>query len=92
MTKPAARFFLTRRDALELRRIHARSRREWGDDIARRYIAGLYAAMRHFVIYDVIEQGIVVLTLQHQMRDIETLIAQLDPALLAEVEALKRRM
>ena len=34
-----ARFFLTRNAALDLRRIHARSRREWGDDVADRYLA-----------------------------------------------------
>jgi plasmid stabilization system protein ParE len=46
MTEPAARFFLTRRAAFDLRAIHARSRREWGEDVADRYLAGLYAAMR----------------------------------------------
>jgi plasmid stabilization system protein ParE len=117
MTEPVARFFLTRRAALDLRSIHTRSRREWGEDVADRYIADLYAAMRnaaanpgagrlrqyrstpflmisaqrHFVIYDVIPQGIVVLTLQHQVRDIETLVAELTPAFLSEVERLKRK-
>ncbi|MBS0213184.1 MAG: type II toxin-antitoxin system RelE/ParE family toxin [Proteobacteria bacterium] len=97
---PAA-FFLTRNAALDLRRIHARSRREWGDDVADRYLADLYAAMsdaaanpekgrlrqhraapflmvavrQHFVIYDLVPQGIAVLTVQHQVRDIETLVA-----------------
>lgn len=117
ITEPAARLFLTRRAALDLRSIHARSRREWGDDVADRYVSNLYAAMknvaanpeagrlrqhrsapflmipaqRHFVIYDVIPQGIAVLTLQHQVRGIETLIAELTPAFLAEVERLKRK-
>jgi hypothetical protein len=45
---------------------------------------------RHFVIYDIIPRGIAVLTVQHQVRDIETLIAELMPAFLAEVERLKR--
>ncbi|WP_341643795.1 type II toxin-antitoxin system RelE/ParE family toxin [Thauera sp. SDU_THAU2] len=117
MTKPAARFFLTRRAALDLRSIHARSRREWGNDVADRYVSDLYAAMkdtaanpetgrlrqyrsapflmtpaqRHFLIYDVIPQGIAVLTLQHQARDIEALITELTPAFLAEIESLKRK-
>ena len=47
-------------------------------------------AQRHFVIYDIIPQGIAVLTVQHQVRGIETLIAELMPAFLAEVERLKR--
>jgi plasmid stabilization system protein ParE len=115
MTKPAAHFFLTRRAAIDLRSIHARSRREWGEEIADRYIADLYAVMqkaatdteagrlrqhrsapflmipvqRHFVIYDIIPRGIAVLTLLHQARDIETLITELTPRFLAEVERLK---
>lgn len=117
MTQPAACFFLTSRAALDLRSIHARSRREWGDDVADRYVADLYAALknvaanpeagrlrrhrsapflmvpaqRHFVIYDVIPQGIAVLTLQHRVRDIETLIAELTPAFFTAVERLKRK-
>lgn len=109
-------FLLTRNAALDLRRIHTRSRREWGDDVADRYLADLYAtiaaaanpekgrlrqhrstpflmvsARQHYVIYDLVPQGIVVLTVQHQVRDIETLIAELTPAFHAEVERLKRQ-
>ena len=40
-----ATFLLTRNAALDLRRIYTRSRREWGDDVADRYLADLYAAM-----------------------------------------------
>lgn len=36
-------------------------------------------------------EGIAVLTIQHQVRDIETLIAELTPAFHAEVERLKRK-
>jgi toxin ParE1/3/4 len=100
-----------------LRRIHARSRRAWGDDVADRYLADLYATMadaavnaenarlrhyrstpflmvsarQHYVIYDLVPQGIVVLTVQHQVRDIETLISELTPAFHAEVERLKQK-
>lgn len=112
-----ATFLLTRNAALDLRRIYTRSRREWGDDVADRYLADLYAAMgvaaanpekgrvrqyrstpflmipvrQHFVIYDLVPQGIAVLTVQHQVRDIETLIAELTPAFHAEVERVKRK-
>lgn len=48
-------------------------------------------AREHFVIYDVVPQGIAVLTVQHQVRDIEALIAELTPAFFAEVERLKRK-
>ncbi|MCL2346007.1 MAG: type II toxin-antitoxin system RelE/ParE family toxin [Desulfobulbus sp.] len=113
---PAA-FLLTRNAALELRRIHAWSRREWGESVADRYLADLYAVMsdaaanpqkgrlrqqrsapflmvparRHFVIYDLMPQGIAVLTVQHQVRDVEALIAELTPSFLSEVERLKRK-
>ena len=113
-----ATFLLTRNAALDLRRIHTRSRREWGQDVADQYLADLYAAMgvaaanpeqgrlrqhrsapflmvparQHFVIYDLVPQGIAVLTVQHQVRDIETLIAQLTPAFVTEVERLKRKV
>jgi hypothetical protein len=48
-------------------------------------------ARQHFVIYDLVPQGIAVLTVQHQVRDIESLIADLTPAFHAEVERLKRK-
>ena len=48
-------------------------------------------ARQHFLIYDLVPQGIAVLTVQHQVRDIESLIADLTPAFRAEVERLKRK-
>lgn len=112
-----ATFLLTRNAALDLRRIYTRSRRDWGDDVADRYLSDLYAVMgvaaanpemgrlrqyrstpflmvparQHFVIYDLVPQGIAVLTVQHQVRDIESLIADLTPAFHAEVERLERK-
>lgn len=112
-----ATFLLTRNAALDLRRIYTRSRRDWGDDVADRYLSDLYAVMgvaaanpekgrlrqyrstpflmvparQHFVIYDLVSQGIAVLTVQHQVRDIESLIADLTPAFHAEVERLERK-
>lgn len=112
-----ATFLLTRNAALDLRRIYTRSRRDWGDDVADRYLSDLYAVMgvaaanpekgrlrqyrstpflmvparQHFVIYDLVSQGIAVLTVQHQVRDIESLIADLTPAFHAEVERLVRK-
>ncbi|MDR0275241.1 MAG: type II toxin-antitoxin system RelE/ParE family toxin [Burkholderiaceae bacterium] len=115
-SKAPAAFFLTRKATFDLRDIHARSRRQWGEDAADRYLADLYAAMRqaaahpesgrlrrqrsapflmisarrHFVIYDLVPQGIAVLTIQHQVRDIETLVAELTQSFHAEVKQLKR--
>ena len=105
MPSPAT-FLLTRNAALDLRRIHTRSRREWGEDVADQYLADLYAVMgvaaanpekgrlrqyrsapflmiparQHFVIYDLVPHGIAVLTVQHQVRDIEPLMQQIRDA------------
>jgi toxin ParE1/3/4 len=93
MTELVVQFFLTRNAVFELRRIHLRSSREWGQDVADRYLADLYSAMQwaaarpetgrlrqfhsapflmvparqHLVIYDIVPQGIAVLTVQHQV-------------------------
>lgn len=45
MTPPPATFQLTRNARLDLRRIHARSRRACGDAVADQCLADLYAAM-----------------------------------------------
>ena len=110
-------FLLTRNAALDLRLIHTRSRREWGDDVADKYLADLYTVMgvvaanpekgrlrqyrstpflmvparQHFLIYDRVPQGIAVLTVQHQVRDIESLIADLTQDFHAEVDRIKRK-
>ena len=49
------------------------------------------SAREHYVIYDLVPDGIVVLTIQHQVRDIETLIAELTPDFRAEVERLRQK-
>lgn len=116
--KPASTAFsLTRNAALDLRNIHVRSCREWGEDVADRYLADLYVVMRqaaanpeagrlrqhrsapflmlaarqHFVIYDFAPQGVAILTIQHQARDIEALIAEFTPSFYAEIERLAGR-
>ena len=112
-----ATVLLTRNAALDLRLIHTRSRREWGDDVADKYLADLYTVMgvvaanpekgrlrqyrstpflmvparQHFLIYDRVPQGIAVLTVQHQVRDIESLIADLSQDFHAEVDRIKRK-
>ena len=112
-----ATVLLTRNAALDLRLIYSRSRREWGDDVADKYLADLYTVMgvvaanpekgrlrqyrstpflmvparQHFLIYDRVPQGIAVLTVQHQVRDIESLIAELSQDFHAEVDRIKRK-
>lgn len=108
-------FLLTRNAAHDLRRIYARSSREWGLEVADRYLADLYAAIiqaasnleagrlrqhrvmpfmmvpvrQHFVIYDMLPQGLIVLTVQHQVRDIEALVAEMKSEFVTEIERLR---
>ena len=51
----------------------------------------MVAARQHLVVYDLVPQGIAVLTVQRQVRGIDSLIADLTPAFHAEVERLKRK-
>ena len=50
----------------------------------------MVAAGRHFIVYDVIADRVVVLTVLHQVRDIERHIAELGPGFRAEIDALRR--
>jgi plasmid stabilization system protein ParE len=113
--KEKPEFHLTRRALLDLREIHDRSRKEWGEKVADRYLSDLYSAIEaaarepdsgllrqrrsapflmvparnHFIVFDRIPQGIVVLTILHKVRNIEGLIEGLTPAFLKEVKRLK---
>lgn len=44
---------------------------------------------KHFVVYDRLGDGIVVLTVLHQARDIESLIADMSPSFFLEIKRLK---
>lgn len=46
-------------------------------------------ARKHFVVYNRIPGGIVVLTILHQVRDLEALVGSLTPAFLEEIEKLR---
>jgi len=48
-------------------------------------------ARQHLVIHNLVPQGIAVLTVQHQVRDIETPIADLTLAFHTEVERLTHK-
>jgi len=49
-------------------------------------------AGKHFVVYDLFDKGVVILTLLHQHRDIERIIAEMEPSFFAEIETLKKNM
>ena len=49
-------------------------------------------AGKHYVVYDAFAKGVVILTLLHQHRDIECLIADGEPRFLAEIMAIKQSL
>ena len=52
----------------------------------------MYPAKQHFVIYDVSPQGIIIVALLHQVRNIESIIANLGPSFVLEIVALKNQL
>lgn len=46
-------------------------------------------AQMHFIIYDVMQDTVVILTIQHQKRDIETLIKAMRPQLLKMIAMMR---
>jgi len=44
---------------------------------------------RHFVVYDLLADRLMILTVLHQVRDIERIIAALEPEFLSEIAALR---
>lgn len=68
-------------------RIYARLSRPLAEFVARMV---KWLALK-CVIHDLVSQGHVVLTVQHQVGDIKTLIAKLSASFNAEVERLKRK-
>ncbi|MCH8311396.1 MAG: type II toxin-antitoxin system RelE/ParE family toxin [Nitrospinae bacterium] len=51
----------------------------------------MYPARKHFVIYDTLPEGIIILTLLHQMRKIESIIENLGPSFISEITFLKKQ-
>ena len=51
----------------------------------------MYPAGNHFVIYDTFPQGIIILTLLHQVRKIESIIENLGPSFIYEITFLKKQ-
>jgi len=51
----------------------------------------MYPARKHFVIYDTFPKGIIILTLLHQMRKIESIIENLGPSFISEIIDLKKQ-
>jgi toxin ParE1/3/4 len=44
---------------------------------------------QHFVVYDEIDRRVVVLTVLHQVRDVERIVAAMAPDFLAEIETIR---
>jgi len=50
----------------------------------------MIAAQKHFIIYDVTPDAVVILTIQNQKRDIETLIKAMRPELLKTITEMQK--
>lgn len=49
-------------------------------------------AGKHFIVYDLFPKGVIILALLHQRRNIETLIAEMEPSFFVEIEAIKKKL
>jgi len=68
----------------------AATKPETGHLRAHRVVPFLMISVReHFIVYDRIEKGIIILTLLHQRRDIERVISELEPSFFIKVKRLK---
>lgn len=52
----------------------------------------IYPAKKHFVIYDTFPKGIIIVTLLHQVRQIENIIENLGPSFITEITSLKKQL
>jgi toxin ParE1/3/4 len=49
----------------------------------------ILAIRQHFIIYDVLAKGVVILSIIHQVRDIEKIIAAMEASFISEIESLR---
>lgn len=49
-------------------------------------------AEKHFVVYEPFKDGVIIITVLHQVRDIEGIIGNLAPDFLREIKALQRKI
>lgn len=52
----------------------------------------MVAAKKHFVVYDTFPKGIIIVTLLHQVRNIESIIEESGPSFISEIETLKKQL
>lgn len=50
----------------------------------------MYPARKHFVIYEKFKESVVIATILHQVRDIESILQELGSAFREEIEQLKK--
>lgn len=46
----------------------------------------------HLIIYDLVPEGLIVLTIVHQMRNVEAVIAALEPELAAAIDTTRKSL
>ncbi len=76
------KYFLTRRAMRDLRDIYTYSAKQ----------CLMVPTGKHFLVYKTMPQGIIIATILHSRRDIETIVAQISPQLTVEIEKLERKV
>lgn len=113
-----ASYYLTRRAALDLRKINAFSIEKWGKAIANAYISDLYhgfqraadnpaagklrqsrsapfsmiSAREHFIVFEPVYDGVIILTILHKARDVEMVISTLEASFVADLVRLQKQI
>lgn len=52
----------------------------------------LYPAGKHFIVYDRLPKGVVIVTVLHQVQNIERILSEMSAAFLEQVTALRFRL
>jgi plasmid stabilization system protein ParE len=52
----------------------------------------MYPSGKHFIVYEPYKDGIIIITILHQMRNIETIVQEFGSTFYNEIEALKKQI
>lgn len=111
-------FHLTRRAILDLKNIYVYSVENWGEQIAEKYLDGIYevffslvenpdagniwqkrafpfrmvAAGKHFAVYELHNNQIIILTVLHGNQNIEIILNREKQRLIDEIESIKNQL
>lgn len=52
----------------------------------------MYPSGKHYIVYEPYKDGVIIITILHQMRNIETIIQEFGSTFYNEIEALKKQI